>query len=540
MDSKFNLTIGKRISFGFLFCIILLLVLAIIGFTTINGISFLAEVIKSTNERNTFIVEKEVDHLAWVQGLDLYLISHKEFTGQLDYTKCSFGLWLYSNESQQEKDPELMNLIKQIEDPHERLHASAKQIMAAQPTEAVDIYNKDTLPALTLTRQLFEKVRTRYNNLAVEKAGRAAEDIAGNTRASSVFILIISIISVIAAVAFSVVIIVSLTRVLKRIIGKLSAGSMQIASASTQLAISSQEIANGATEQASAIEEASSSMEELASMVRQNVDNTREAALLAEKAAGLAQTGHGQMTNMLDSMTEINKGSVHIGKVIKVIDDIAFQTNILALNAAVEAARAGETGMGFAVVADEVKNLANRSAQAAKETAVMIDASIKRVESGLDVSAKMADTFKDLLENATKLSAMVKEVEAASRQQDSGINQVNKAVVQFDQVVQSNAGSAEETASSARDMQAQVESLNVLAKELTRLVLGNKAKNDVRGLPGDQKHEYGKEPPKANVIDPYRRKTRFVKPPPAKAPVTGAKALIPFQEDEEFTGSDGK
>ncbi len=267
----------------------------------------------------------------------------------------------------------------------------------------------------------------------------------------------------------------SITKPVVRIVNSLSSGSDQIGNASSQLSVSSQQIASGASEQASGIEETTSSMEELASMVKQNVENAKEASVLAAKTSEAATQGSAHMERMLASMTEIGKAADDIKTVIDVIDDIAFQTNMLALNAAVEAARAGEAGMGFAVVADEVKNLANRSAASAKETAQMIKSTLQKTEEGQLLTKELADIFKEIMVNSSKSNEMTKEVETASRQQDEGITQVNKAVVQLDTVVQQNAAASEETASSAEELQSQVVSLNEIIEGLSVLVLGGKA-----------------------------------------------------------------
>ena len=251
-----------------------------------------------------------------------------------------------------------------------------------------------------------------------------------------------------------------ISRPISKNLKTLSEGASQLGVSSAQLSAASGQIATGASEQASGIEETTSSMEELASMVGQNVDSAKEASLLA---------------SMLASMQEIARSADEIKDVVDVIEDIAFQTNMLALNAAVEAARAGEAGMGFAVVADEVKNLANRSADAAKETADMIEDSLKKTAGGLDIATKLAEVFKEILTTAKKVSEMSREVETASTQQDTGIDQVNQAIVQFDEVVQTNASSAEETASAAEELQSQVESLNDMVSQLTLLVTGKTA-----------------------------------------------------------------
>ncbi len=336
----------------------------------------------------------------------------------------------------------------------------------------------------------------------------------------------------------AIVIVLGICYLIQRILSKqlgglterLSGTSSQLVAVSSGLSNASQEIAGGTSEQASGIEETTSSMEELASMVRQNLQNAKEASTLADKAASSSQDGFGQMEKMLESMQEINRSSDRISKVIKIIDDIAFQTNILALNAAVEAARAGEAGMGFAVVADEVKNLANRSAGASKETADMVEDSIKKTEEGLATATRMVEAFKDILENSRKVSEVSKEVEAASMQQDAGINQVNKAIVQFDGVVQANASAAEETASSAEELQSQVDILNAMGGELLSLVYGKKAENgrqqevarEVKTLV-----EQTRAPTSKRAVPRTVKKKDF---PPEK--------LIPFDEDEEFKDMD--
>lgn len=278
-----------------------------------------------------------------------------------------------------------------------------------------------------------------------------------------------------AALALGILLSRSVTKPVIKIVDSLSSGADQIGSASSQLSVSAQEIASGATEQASGIEETTSSMEELASMVKQNVENAKEASVLATKTSEVATQGTAHMDRMLVAMADIAKAADEIKSVIDVIDDIAFQTNMLALNAAVEAARAGEAGMGFAVVADEVKNLANRSAASAKETAQMIKTALQKTEEGQTLTNQLAEIFKEIAANSRKSNEMTREVETASRQQDEGIGQVNKAIIQLDTVVQQNASASEETASSAEELQSQVASLHDIVIGLSTLVLGGSA-----------------------------------------------------------------
>ncbi|MFA6856936.1 MAG: methyl-accepting chemotaxis protein [Treponema sp.] len=343
------------------------------------------------------------------------------------------------------------------------------------------ILNKDSAGADKYINEVVIPVRSQKLTPAVEKLisiqlADSEASFESSKRISSLSILII-IIAIFAGLAVSLVLGITITRSITKPVSKivtdLSESSSQINISSTQLSTASQEIANGAQEQASSIEETTSSMEELSSMVKLNLGSTRQASLLSEKATEASQNGYDKMTDMLMAMNNISKSTEDIKNVIDVIDDISFQTNMLALNAAVEAARAGEAGMGFAVVADEVKNLANRSSESAKETASMIKDTLKNVESGMSISKELSEIFKDILSNSKKVMEMNREVETASGQQDEGIGQVNKAMIQFDTVVQANASSAEETASAAEELQSQVTGLNDIVDTLYLIVSGN-------------------------------------------------------------------
>ncbi|MCD6570371.1 MAG: methyl-accepting chemotaxis protein [Deltaproteobacteria bacterium] len=264
----------------------------------------------------------------------------------------------------------------------------------------------------------------------------------------------------------------SITKPVNKIIDNLNAGADQVDSASNQVSSASQQLAEGASEQASSLEETSSSMEELASMTRQNADNANQANTLAKEANAAADKGAQAMSRMADTIDGIKKSSDETAKIIKVIDEIAFQTNLLALNAAVEAARAGEAGKGFAVVAEEVKNLAQRSADAAKETSELIEGSQKNADAGVKVAEEVAKDLNEIGTNIKKAVDLLGEVAAASQEQAQGVDQINTAVSQMDQVTQQNAANAEETASASQELSAQAEQLKEIVNELMNLVGG--------------------------------------------------------------------
>jgi methyl-accepting chemotaxis protein len=244
---------------------------------------------------------------------------------------------------------------------------------------------------------------------------------------------------------------------LNDVMTNISTAAEQVASGSKQVSDSSMALSQGATEQASSIEELTASLEEISSQTRQNADNANQANGLAENVQTNAQQGNVQMKEMLKAMDEINDSSSNISKIIKAIDEIAFQTNILALNAAVEAARAGQHGKGFAVVAEEVRNLAARSANAAKETTAMIEGSIKKVEGGTRIANQTSEALNKIVDGVAKVASLVADIATASNEQASGISQINQGIMQVSEVTQTNSATSEESAAASEELSSQAE-----------------------------------------------------------------------------------
>ncbi|MFH2091955.1 MAG: methyl-accepting chemotaxis protein [Pseudomonadota bacterium] len=355
---------------------------------------------------------------------------------------------------------------------------------------------------------------------ATDSIAKAA--VASLSTASTLMIIGL-IVALIVGVAVAFFITRSITGPVNRIIAGLNEGSEQVASASGQVSSSSQSMAEGASQQAASIEETSSSMEEMSSMTKKNAENANHADGLMKETNKVVITANHSMGQLTQSMADISKASEETSKIIKTIDEIAFQTNLLALNAAVEAARAGEAGAGFAVVADEVRNLAMRAAEAAKNTAALIEGTVKKVNDGSELVSTTNDAFKQVAQSSAKVGDIVSEIAEASKEQSNGIEQVNIAITEMDKVVQQNAANAEESASASEEMSAQAEQLKDYVGELVMLVTGKRN----QGASGSRQHKIKtiaakpkKKTPGKNTL--LAHKSKEIRPD----------QVIPFDDDD--------
>jgi len=473
-------------------------------------------------ELGGFLREKKTDHLAWTHKVkDVFVDGNLDTVDvQMDPNKCSLGKWLLSDAvaEMKAKDSEFAALVDAVVEPHKQLHGGARHVnallVAGSRLEAAQFYISNVKPAAeTVLAKLDAVIETndakvdgmrRANTIYAAKSLPALKEVQGllgkirseardhimtdevmlgHAQGVKRNVSIVVLVAVAAGLFLAFFISRGIVFVLRKIAAQMDEGAEQVASAAGQVSSASQSLAEGSSEQAASIEETSASLEEMSSMTNQNADNAGQADGLMTEANTVVSGANKSMNDLTTSMEEISTASAETSKIIKTIDEIAFQTNLLALNAAVEAARAGEAGAGFAVVADEVRNLAMRAADAAKNTADLIEGTVTKVDAGTGLVNRTNEAFTQVADSAAKVGELVAEIAAASHEQAQGIGQVNTAVTEMDKITQQNAANAEESASASEEMNAQAQQMKLIVDQLVALVGGSGKGTGMRKKP---------------------------------------------------------
>jgi methyl-accepting chemotaxis protein len=472
-------TIPRRISLGFLLLVLLSLLIGAIAFWRIVGVNRQVTLL-ATNTVPSVIELGRITQLNARSGRAarraLQLVDEPQLqsaaeanfreakkAGDASVTRYSTSL------KSDDEDIRLFNLAVEARTLfYKNAEALIDLVKANKPEEAEDLLLKVVDPSLEDCVDKF-KTSIDYNADLASKAATAADAIVswsywviGTTLA----------LAALAGLAVGWLISRAVSRSLGMISDALEDGATQTASASGQVSAASHLLAEGCNEQGSSVAETSAALEEMSVMIRSTADNAVKAKAFANQARVAAQSGAETMVEMNTAMHAIEASSAEVAKIVKNIDEIAFQTNILALNAAVEAARAGEAGAGFAVVADEVRSLAQRSAAAAKETAEKIDAAIANSQRGSLSCGKVGESLHEIVQKVAAADALVAEISTAAREQSQGIQQVGTAMAQLDKVTQGNATNAQQSASAAEELNSQARTLQDLVGYLRSLVTG--------------------------------------------------------------------
>ena len=477
-----KMTIGKKLFLSLGGALVLTLAVSIVSLASISSLEDILDRAIHRQARKQFLActvdTAQADALAAERGLTLRAFTQEATL--LENNNRDFGeaaermtkavsefVPLIETEEARRQMADLQKGIDKMLQNHRQLYALAaggRTVEAAAFLGQAVASDADAVSVLT-------KGLVQLQNRLVAEAEKAAQ--ASVARSRWVTLVVIGLCFLVGAVV--VFIVRQINRSLRQAVTGLSEGSEQMSSAASQVSSSSQSLAQGSSEQAASLEETSASSEEINSMARKNTENSRAAADLVTQSQQKFVETNQALEQTVTAMGEINAQSGKISKIIKVIDEIAFQTNILALNAAVEAARAGEAGMGFAVVADEVRNLAQRCAQAARDTASLIEESIAKSNDGKAKVDQVAAAIRAITEESTKVKTLVDEVNLGSQEQARGIEQIAKAITQMEQVTQKTAANAEESASAAEELSAQSETLKDVVERLTGMVGGGEA-----------------------------------------------------------------
>lgn len=471
-----KLTVGNRLFLGFGAMVILIIAVGIFSLQRITIINHESDDISARDLPGVYLTGKMLNAL-WSNNARFIRMLSSEDKAEIEKLNSIMKQTTVENNETLKKYEAILSGDKEHE-----LFESYK----VARKNYVDFRNKKVIPlkeagktaeALSVNGDQAEPLFAVYLN-ALSDLQEHARQQAEDGRKSIVNVVAQSFTWVIAGIGFSTLLGLtiaflmgrSISRALLKISETLNVGAGQVHDASKQVAAASQTIAQGATEQAAAIEETTAATHQVEANTKTNAKDAAHVTELAEKAHKAVTTGDDAMKRMQVAINEIEKSASETTKILKVIDEIAFQTNLLALNAAVEAARAGDAGKGFAVVAEEVRNLAMRSAEAAKNTAAMLEQSVTRAKGGVTITEEVSTHLTDIKVNVDGVNELVKKIEEASREQAQAIGQINTALTQMGNATQSNAASAEESAAASEEMSRQAEHLKETVVSLRQIV----------------------------------------------------------------------
>jgi methyl-accepting chemotaxis protein len=497
-------------------------------------------------------------HYRQMSAVQIMLAGGERVEEGEDPKSCPFSQWLASQSSPNEKIQKTIariqglhgtfhNSIKRIRDYLDKewndqaadvfkgeMHGAAMEVfdrfelMRGEAAKAQGIYDKmDRQAMVTCVAKQKEAIGflSELIRLNQARAAQAASEGGRNASHSKIIALAGSLGAFGLALALGTLLSLHIKRALRRIIAELSEGASRVSTTAVQVSAGSQSLAASSAQQAAGIEQISSSLEEVAGMTRQSADNAAQMDGLMRAAIGIVEKANTEMEGLTASMADISRASEETSKIIKTIDEIAFQTNLLALNAAVEAARAGEAGAGFAVVAGEVRSLAMRAAEAARNTAGLIESTSKKIKTGARTVGETAASFGAVAEQTAKVSGLVAEITAAAAEQAQGISEVNASVADIDKIIQQNAANSEESSAASEEMNSQSERMKRMVDELVVLVNGRKGAAAAAAQPPTPPAEREKE-------SPAEASARRGKPAAAAARGAEAQALIPLEESE--------
>lgn len=472
---KAELTIGKRFIYTSGTLLVLSVVLAfvsVLGFNRVEqNINSLATdsipAIVYSESLKSDANELRSNYVRHILGGDASKLQQLEKSIQTDRDSIAANLKGYEGQINDEADRQRFEALKPDID---AVYLGWDKVLplsrAGNQADALSIYAKEISPRLTSLRTHLDEMSVLNKQISDATAAQTLS----TAQTSGRLTMMVSLLAIVLGVGLSWKMISSLNQTMSLAVSNLSQGADEVQMAASQVSSSTQGLAQGASEQAAAIEEISASSAEINSMARKNTDNTRLMSDLMQESQEMYTKTEVQLEDMVSSMNDINQSSGKISKIIKVIDEIAFQTNILSLNAAVEAARAGESGMGFAVVADEVRNLAQRSAQAAKDTAELIEDSIGKSNKGKTKVDEVAGAIRTITDTSSRVKALVDEVTKGSVEQSRELDQISKAISQMEQVTQSFAAGSEESAAAAEELSAQAVTMKEVVVRLNSLV----------------------------------------------------------------------